>query len=157
MLTASNDSINLWTMYDYIMNVGDGDSTYTPIICDKCEEDLKAAYVFKLMCSETERMLNGQSEENNKPQSDTESEIEYIYFDIEGNGDADDVHNVEKCEGNSVVDNVELCEVDGVMNSEDSCSQLVDPNTNRIDATKLMKSKRMEAAVKSSNRPQCKK
>lgn len=46
-------------MYDYLMNIGDNIETeIISHICKKCEDSLKSAYLFKLMCAETERTLS---------------------------------------------------------------------------------------------------
>lgn len=84
MFIAWNDSINLWTMYDYLMNVGENvDAALIPQICVKCEENLRSAYFFKLMCSETEKSL-GELTKNNQIsflKSDNESYTECVNFD----------------------------------------------------------------------------
>lgn len=76
MLTERQDSINLWSMYEYIMNGEDVVNTMeNPHICLKCKDELQSAYFFKLMCSETERAL---SEMAKTDQCDDEFETKYV-------------------------------------------------------------------------------
>lgn len=109
MLTTSSDSINLWTVYDSIMNVGQHvDLEVVPYICIKCMEDLKTAYFFKLMCTETERTLSelatiDESDNESKIEvkidvSGNESEIEYVYEDFleDSGGEEEDETSEEK-------------------------------------------------------------
>ncbi|KAG4065409.1 hypothetical protein HA402_002807 [Bradysia odoriphaga] len=123
MQVLCNDSINLWTMYDYIMNVGEMfDSANIPHICKKCKEDLISAYTFKVMCTETEKTLTGLV---NIYRTDHVPKTEYVVYDSEDNvvKYADDYlgDNIEKCEeieGDEDVfdDSDEICEDNSVEN-----------------------------------------
>lgn len=95
MLATWNDSINLWTMYDYVMNVGDNVHSATiPYSCMKCKEDLKSAYDFKLMCVETERTLSELLAKNE--QSANESETENVSCNDDDDFIAEDVNLFEE-------------------------------------------------------------
>lgn len=153
MLTVSSDSINLWTMYDYIMNVEESvDSTFEPYICIKCKEDLKTAYSFKLMCSETERTLNELAKNG---QGENEYEIEYIYddeFKLE-----EDADYVEISEDNCTADNVEtviaevdddLCKSDDENAVEEFDSERMKPDViNRKNSVEGLGNERMQPDV----------
>lgn len=83
MLTIWKDSITLWTMYLYVMNVSEKiNSASAPFICIKCKEDLKLAYLFKVMCMETEKTL---SELVASYQVNNEPKIEYVVYDCKDN------------------------------------------------------------------------
>ncbi|XP_037037995.1 zinc finger protein 214-like [Bradysia coprophila] len=100
MLVSWNDSMNLWTMYDYIMNVGEMfDLVNVPHICKKCKEDLVSAYTFKVMCTETEKTLTGIVA---ICQTDKVPKTEYVVYDSED--------NVVKYADNYLGDNIEICE-----------------------------------------------
>lgn len=80
MLIPCNESVNLWSMYEFIMNVdGIVESADVPHVCNSCKEDLTSAYHFKVMCMETERTLSESYQTDNK------TETEYVVFDSEEN------------------------------------------------------------------------
>lgn len=85
MLSAGNNFISLWDMYGYIMNAGELiDSAFVPHVCVNCEADLKSAYTFQVMCSESEQTLSElvHSDRLSLVKSDCESETEFVPSEV---------------------------------------------------------------------------
>lgn len=119
MFSVWDDSINLWNMYDYIMNVGENDNTVL-VICIKCEESLKSAYTFKLMCAETERTLS----ELSKREKSTTLKID--------NEETDGANFEDSCMsdmlGSDINEVYQIC-----ANDQDDQNHLFESNINQIE------------------------
>lgn len=129
------DSITIWNMYEYLMNIGDNvDDEAMVLICIKCEENLRSAYLFKLMCEKTEKTLTEfvRIEEPILLKSDNESETDCNNFEDNYTTDILEAEVYQIC-GNdqdgwikSLDDNVNQIKANDE-NEQNIGSQLVEP------------------------------
>lgn len=153
MLTTWNNSINLWNMYDYILNVRKSvDSAFIPHICMKCEKDLTSAYFFQLMCSETENKLSelASIDRISLVRSDPEFVIELVKSEDNSIADTFETYTVEaydikyheeskteelfQSEDNCTADTLrtDIAEVEDMTNDDNVWNKTVDKNINHI-------------------------
>lgn len=169
MLTTLDDSINLWAMYDYVMNVGVMvDSPAVPYSCMKCKKGLKSAYAFKVICMETEKKLSEWERNDQSIKSEPKTEYfacnddECVDYSIEENDANDEKFEAESFDEPTteyVSSNVSSkITIDGVAATLSSDVENCDKSTNGSKTKQVKTEKKM--ANKSTNaelnRPTCK-
>lgn len=144
LLTTWNDSINLWAMYDFVMNVGEHiDDASIPYSCMKCKKDLKSAYEFKLMCVETEKKLSELATNDESIKSEPKADyvacnddVDYLDYSIEENEEKFKVESVDERTTENVScndsdsDYVDKCEDDSESSENRSFEAMNDKSTN---------------------------